>query len=55
MSSFLPTVLAFAAMVVGVSYAPVPTWYKILVVLSGIIMMFFSAAMLSQNHEESQK
>jgi len=51
MSEYLPTLVAFAAIVIGVSYAPVPVWYKVLVVLSGIVMMFFSAALLVQKRE----
>lgn len=45
-NEFAPTVLAFALVVVGVSWAPVPLWFKFLVLLSGIIMMIISLAQI---------
>lgn len=47
MNDFLPTVAIFAAMVVGISYAPVPLWFKALVVVSGLFMMLLSLSYLT--------
>jgi type IV secretory pathway TrbL component len=45
-NEYVPTLIAFVALVVGVSYAPVPLWFKVLVVLSGVVMMLISSAVI---------
>ena len=51
-NEFLPTIVVFAIMVIAVSYAPTPLWYNIVVIVSGVLMMFLSGAFLSTRKKD---
>ena len=44
---YLPTMAAFVVLVLGISYMDVPMWFKVLVVVSGLLMMIFSGIVIA--------
>lgn len=46
-NEYLPTMAAFIALVLGIAYIDVAMWFKVLVVVSGVIMMILSAVVIA--------
>lgn len=46
-NEYLPTMAAFVLLVLGISYMDVPLWFKVLVVVSGVVMMILSVAVIA--------
>ena len=46
LNEFTPALIAFTVVLGLVFYSPTPLWFKVLVVLSGLVMLVLSAAVV---------